>query len=91
MGANSDIICQKFARAETVYMKDDFYDMALRFYRNERGEECYFRKSRKNYGKWAAECPIDPKVSNTAFEVTLGGEFITKEEYDEFDSLPPQY
>ena len=90
MAGKQDIIYEKLARGETVYMKDDFYDMALRFYLAENGREIYYRKFRKGYS-FPGEKPIDPKQSNTAFEVTLGGELITKEEYDEFDKLPPQY
>lgn len=89
MGANHNIIIEKLSRGETVYMKDEFYEMALRFYKTPDGREIYFRKFHNNHGI-PEECSIDPKVSNTAFEITLGGEFITKEEYDEFDKLPPQ-
>lgn len=90
MGVNHDIICQKFARGETVYMKDEFYEMALRFHKAKDGRVIYLRKFHNNH-RFPEENPIDPKVSNTAFEVILGGEFITKEEYDEFDKVPPEY
>ena len=90
MARKQDIIYERLKRGETVYMKDDFYDMALRFYMSEDGREIYYRKFRMGYC-FPGERRIDPKVSDTAYEVILGGEFITKEEYDEFDKLPPQY
>lgn len=77
-------IREMLAKGETVYMADDFYEMALRFYKDADGQTVYFRKFRKGAGI-AEEQPIDIKESATAFEVTLGGKFITKEEYEAYD------
>lgn len=73
-------------RGEQVYMKDDFFDMALRIEREANGEINYWRKFRGGHS-FSSEKPINPKISNTAIQVMLGGEFITKEEYDCYEFL----
>ena len=89
MRNNLDIIAEMLKNGETIYIKDDFYDMALRIFKDGDGAEHYFRKVRGGHS-YSPEAPIDPRESDTANEVILGGEFITKEEYEGYDALPDE-
>lgn len=88
--SNLKKIAEMLKNGETVYIKDEFYEMALRIYKDDNGTERTYRKFRNNHAI-PEEWPIDPRKDDTAFDVEMGGEFITKEEYDEFDKGDPVY
>ena len=77
--SNDKTIIRILKEGKDAYMKDDFYDMAIRITIGEDGRERLYRKF-----------TFDPKEvelergNETATQVQLGGEFITKEEYDRY-------
>ena len=74
----------RLMRGEEVFIADEFHEMALRIFRNKDGQVFYCRKRHKGFA-FPEELPIDPKQSNTAFEVMLGGKFISEQEFDSYD------
>lgn len=77
--SNDKTIIRILKEGKDVYMKDDFYDMAIRITVGEDGKERVFRKFTFN----AKEAEME-WGNETATQVQLGGEFITKEEYDRY-------
>lgn len=72
--SNLPIIHERISRGEEVYMKDDFYDVAIRL-----------ADSKTNYLKHKGKGEKEvPHGYDLVFQVKLGGEFITKEEYDAY-------
>ena len=71
---NFGIIKDILDRGEQVYMKDDFYEVAIRL----NGGKTSFLKH-----KGKEEVEID-RSYDMFLEIKMGGEFITKEEYDAY-------
>ena len=68
---NTDTIARILKEGKEAYLKDDFYDVAIRI---ASGTETYLKhKGRK-------EVTV-PRSYDLICEVILGGEFITEEEY----------
>ena len=66
--------------SEVVYMKDDFYGIAIRFYKDGETMKLYMKHEHGGTGK-EREVPYG---NEDAFNVRLGGDIITKEEYDRY-------
>ena len=72
--SNPDIICKCLAKGETVYLKDDFYDAAIRI---AGGTETYL----KHKGRHEFHVPYSHDL---LCQIELGGDFISKEEYENY-------
>lgn len=72
--SNSEIVVERLTNGETVYMKDDFYDAAIRLVN---GKESYLKHKGRN------EIPV-PHYNDTLCQIELGGEFISKDEYENY-------
>ena len=72
--SNNEIIVERLQKGETVYMKDDFYDVAIRLV-----------GSWDNYLKHKGRFEVQvPHGYDLVSQIELGGEFITKEEYENY-------
>ena len=72
--SNLPRIAELLDRGEQVYMKDDFYEVAIRI----ETPMVTWLKHRDH-----AEVLV-PHGYDTACQIELGGEFITKEEYENY-------
>lgn len=75
---NLDKIYEMLNSGQTVYMFDDFYEVAIRILPSVDGKT---RAYLKHKGRNEVEVPPSYK---TVFEIKLGGEFFTKEEYAQY-------
>lgn len=72
--SNFSIVTEKIQKGEVVYMKDDFYEAAIRLV----GDYDSFLKHR---GKEEVQVPHGYEV---VMDIQMGGEFISKEEYEAY-------
>ena len=72
--SNVPKIIDRIRKGETVYMRDDFYDVAIRL-------DGDWDEYLKHKGRGEVKVPHGYKL---VLEIELGGEFITKEEYDAY-------
>ena len=72
--SNIPEIVQRIRQGETVYMKDDFYEVAIRLVGD-------YDSYLKHKGKEEVKVPHG---YDTVMEVEQGGEFISKEEYEAY-------
>ena len=76
---NIDYIHNRLRDGREVYLKDDFYGIALRLVPGEDGATQFFRRQRGD----GREEPVSP--TNTTFvKIQFSGVFITEEEYHSY-------
>ena len=71
---NTELLAGLLNDGRTAYMKDDFYEIAIRI---AGPTETYL----KHKGRGEVRVPYDYETLN---DVILGGEFISREEYESF-------
>lgn len=72
-----ELIGQKLEKREIVYIKDDYEEKAIRIIPNAESSIVYIKFKGKN------EYLID-RTSKLVFDIKLGGDEITKEEYENY-------
>lgn len=77
--SNIDYIHNRLREDREVYLKDDFYGIALRLFPGEDGATRVFRKQRGD----GREEPVSP-TNTTVVKIQLSGVFISEEEYQSY-------